>query len=168
MTHNPITNTTLPNHTIRNIQALAAYISHSLHTVLYQIDLSGHILASYCDIPDFSDTFITTALISDYVNQCVTDKIPLFFSYNDICYALVCPSLQEFGFLIGPFQISSPVRLCHTNTGSQYDFSGLSDQIPVVTIENISETVLMLHNLYSDNVLTGNDISLHNMTMRDG
>ena len=123
MTHNPISNpisnTTLPSHTIRNIQALAAYISHSLHTVLYQIDASGHILASYCDIPDFSDTFITQELISDYVNQCITDKIPLFFSYNDICYALVCPSSQDFGFLIGPFRISSPVRLCHTNTGSR-------------------------------------------------
>ena len=58
MTHNPITNTTLPNHTIRNIQALAAYISHSLHTVLYQIDLSGHILASYCDIPDLIEELV--------------------------------------------------------------------------------------------------------------
>ena len=171
MTHNPISNpisnTTLPSHTIRNIQALAAYISHSLHTVLYQIDASGHILASYCDIPDFSDTFITQELISDYVNQCITDKIPLFFSCNDICYALVCPSSQDFGFLIGPFRISSPVRLCHTNTGSRYDFSDLSDQIPVVTIENISEILLMLHNLYSDNILTGNDISLHNLAHQD-
>ena len=127
MTHNPITNTTLPNDAIHNIQALAAYISHNLHTVLYQIDLSGNILASYCDIPDFSDTFISSVSISDYVNQCVRDKIPLFFSYNDICYALVCPSSQDFGFLLGPFQISSPVRLCHANSGSQYDVSVFSD-----------------------------------------
>ena len=167
MTHNPITNTTLPNDAIHNIQALAAYISHNLHTVLYQIDLSGNILASYCDIPDFSDTFISSVSISDYVNQCVRDKIPLFFSYNDICYALVCPSSQDFGFLLGPFQISSPVRLCHANSGSQYDVSVFSDRISVVTIENISEIVLLLHNLYSDNVLTGNDISLHNLAHQD-
>lgn len=150
-----------------NPHALIEYISKKLHTVVYQIDSSGSILSSYCGIPDFTDSIITMVSLSDYVNQCIENSIPIIFSLGTLCYTLLYPFTEQDGYLIGPVKLSSPISLYLKQDLPIKPDKEWMEQISIVPFDELIDIAQLVHNLFSEKSISKNEIQMHNLAQRD-
>ena len=137
---------------------LMQHISYQLHTIVRKFSTSGILLHRYCARFNFEDEPVGSQ-IADFLIH-MDKELPIFLSVNqEYVYALV--PVEDADFLVGPFRFSSYIHLKYQSNADAMGEEWLKT-VPVCEMNLVVSEILLLYNLYHQQIINQNQLLLHN------
>ena len=148
-----------------NDQYLMQYISYHLHTYVRKYTNTGALLSEFCARKDLHDTPAGPAILPVYHSDYGSLSFPVFCSVNArMIYALI--PADAFIFQVGPVCLPSSVSLKYTIQDDSLTIES-ADTIPLCEFRAFTTDVLLVYNLFHEEILEESSLLLLNCIHQD-